>query len=82
MDNPVSAEVYERKAELGGGYRAKVRDRRDGQIHESPVIAERREAIDWARTKVFALMEGQAWSPGYSYKPDWEMHVWTRKGAT
>ena len=79
MENPVSATAYERKAELGGGFRAVVVDKRGSkQRYESPILGTIEAARHWARVKVDHLMDGAPWRPGYSYRPYWNMHVWVR----
>lgn len=77
MRNPVTAVAYERKDELGGGFRARVLDRRDKQVHESDVLPTIEAARYWARQKIEKLMMGQPWAPGYTYKP-WTLNVWVR----
>ena len=76
--NPVSAIAYERKTELGGGFRAVVIDRRSGQRDESPILPDINSARHWARVRIDSLMRGEPWVPGYSYKPYWALNVWTR----
>lgn len=75
-NNPVTAEAYERKASLGGGFRAIVVDRRNSTRHESDILDSRAAAITWARRKVFEIMGDTPWRPGYIYRPTWRLHVW------
>ena len=77
MNNPVTAQAFERKASLGGGYRGVVLDRRTKERTESPILPSINEARYWARKEVERLMAGAPWAPGYSYKPHWAMNVWT-----
>ena len=77
MNNPVQAVAFERKEELGGGFRGRVLDLRDKQTYDSPVLDTISKARHWAKRKVFDLMDGEPWAPGYSYKPYWRMNVWT-----
>ena len=70
--------AFERKEELGGGFRGRLRDNRDNAIHESPVTETIQQAREWVRAKVFELMGDESWAPGYVYKPDWKMNVWQR----
>ena len=72
----LSAVVFERKSELGGGYRARVRRNATQVIEDGPVFQTKQEGINWARHKVHELMGGIPWRPGYIYKPDWIMHAW------
>ena len=70
--------AFERKLELGGGFRGRVKDKRSNSITESPVLDTVEAARYWVRTEVAKGMDGQPWTPGYVYKPSWQMNVWTR----
>lgn len=78
MQDVLVATAYERKAELGGGARGVVLDKRTKERYESPVLDDVSQARAWAKTKVFALMGDQPWAPGYIYKPEWRMYVYIR----
>ena len=75
--NPITAMAYERKRDLGGGFRAIVIDRRSGQREQSQVFADSSGARHWARVRISHLMREEPWAPGYSYKPHWTLNVWT-----
>lgn len=72
----VIGEAFERKATLGGGFRAVVVDKRNGQRHESEVLGERSAAVNWVRRKVCDLMGDSAWAPGYVYRPTYILRAW------
>ncbi|GEM_PF-7008051 len=78
QDHVLTAVAFERKAELGGGFRARVIDRRSHAAHESPVCTTMQEARHWARTTVNTLMAGTPWQPGYSWGARWTMNVFRR----
>ena len=77
MNNPVQAVAFERKEELGGGYRGRVLDIRDSKTYDSPIMSTVHQARNWAKQQVAVLMDGQQWAPGYRYKPYWMLFVWT-----
>ena len=79
MKNPITGAAFERKAELGGGYRAVVRDNRTQERTEGPVFQEIGQARFWVRVEIDKRMAGQPWSPGCVYKPYWVINVWTRE---
>lgn len=72
----ITAIAFERKEELGGGYRGRLKDYRNGYIYESDVVDTVNAARHWARTKIFELMGEESWAPGYSYKTHWTLNVW------
>lgn len=74
----IATTAYERKEELGGGFRGVVKDKRSGERYESPVLSTIQEARHWVRVKVDHLMGDTAWAPGYVYRPNWIMNVWIR----
>jgi hypothetical protein len=76
MRHILTATAFERKVELGGGFRGIVLDRRTKARHESDVLPTLDAARHWARVKVAAIMGDSAWLPGYGYKPNWQMNVW------
>lgn len=75
MKNIITAIAFERNA---GGYRARVLDKRDQQIHESPILDTIKAARNWARSKALDLAGEQSYRLGYCYKP-WTMCVWVRE---
>lgn len=76
MRHVLTAEAYERKAELGGGFRGVVLIRAKKARLESPVLTSLEDARRWAKAKVFEIMGDTAWAPGYVLKPNWRMNVW------
>ena len=74
MTLTLATTAFERK---DGGFRGVVLDKRDGQRYQSDVCESIQQARYWVRVKVQELMAGQPWAPGYGYKPDWVMNVWT-----
>ena len=75
MTLTLATTAYERK---DGGFRGVVIYKRSGQRTESSVLESVQAARFWVRTEVDRLMAGQSWAPGYIYKPNWGMNVWTR----
>lgn len=75
MTHILTAAAFERKDELGGGFRAVVLDKRTKEKYQSDVLDTIEAARHWAKTKVLAILAGQPYAPGYRYKPYWAMNV-------
>lgn len=75
----LSCEAYERKAELGGGWRGQVIDRRllpsSDALTRSDIFPSKAAAILWCRQHVANVMQDTPWAPGYIYRPNWYMNV-------
>lgn len=74
----LTAKAYERKAELGGGFRGTVYDRRTKTLIQSDVFTSRDDARNWAKREVFKIMGDKPWAPGYIWRPTWVMNVFAR----
>ncbi len=59
-EHVLSTEVYERKEDLGGGFRGVVFDRVRKEKHVSEVVS-RDEALSWVKHKVHEIMGGAAY---------------------
>lgn len=59
----IHMKAYERKAELGGGFRAVVTDARVSPVvrYESEVLERYEEARFWCQNKAHELMNGQVY---------------------
>ena len=75
MRHVLTAQAYERKESLGGGFRGVVYHPLTKQRDESPVLPTIDAARHWARSRVFEIMGEKPWRPGYIYRPTWRMNV-------
>ena len=65
MEHVMTIKAYERKAELGGGYRARVIRKSDKALFESDVLPTSNAARNWAQVKAHQLMNGQYYKRAY-----------------
>lgn len=59
MDHVLTIRAYERKPELGGGFRAVVVRHADKQRFESDVLPDRESAMYWAQSQAHEMMVGR-----------------------
>jgi len=80
MTHVLTVQAYERKTELGGGFRGVVLDKRSQEKTESPIFPTMAEARYWAKSLAFKVMGATSWAPGYyrQTKSFWGMNVFTR----